>query len=211
MTIPIYGVFVGSRADKQPCPVSNLLQLSGRICYQTRQKSWSLLPSSLTETKWPPFADIFKCIFFNENLWISIKISLNFIPMGPVNNIPALVQIKAWRRSGEQPLSEPMVVRLPTYICVTRPQWVYINTWTRWWFMCVAYSTEKVIPCLAKPSLKFNGGLAKLGLTSSVKKAAVRWGLFDPLLAPHSVTQTNNERSRKFLLWPAPNIDQWFH
>ena len=31
--------FVGPRADKQPGPVSNLLQLSGRICYQTRQKS----------------------------------------------------------------------------------------------------------------------------------------------------------------------------
>ena len=38
MTIPIFGVLVGPRADKQPCPVSNLLQLSGKICYQTRQE-----------------------------------------------------------------------------------------------------------------------------------------------------------------------------
>ena len=30
-------------------------------------------------------------IFFNENVWISIKISLKFVPMGPVNNIPGLV------------------------------------------------------------------------------------------------------------------------
>ena len=30
----------------------------------------------------------------------------------------------AWRRSGDKPLSEPMVVKLPTHICVTRPQWV---------------------------------------------------------------------------------------
>ena len=30
----------------------------------------------------------------------------------------------AWRRSGDKPLSEPMVVRLPTHICVTRPQCV---------------------------------------------------------------------------------------
>ena len=30
------------------------------------------------------FADnIFKCIFFNENLWISIKNSLKFVPKGP--------------------------------------------------------------------------------------------------------------------------------
>ena len=42
MTIPVFVVSVGPRADnmdKQPCPVSNLLQLSGGICYQTRQKS----------------------------------------------------------------------------------------------------------------------------------------------------------------------------
>ena len=30
----------------------------------------------------------------------------------------------AWRRPGDKPLSEPMVVRLLTHICVTRPQWV---------------------------------------------------------------------------------------
>ena len=68
--------------------------------------------------------DIFKRIFFNENVWISIKISLKFVPKGPINNIPALVQIMAWRRSGDKALSEPMMVSLPTHICVTRPQWV---------------------------------------------------------------------------------------
>ena len=39
------------------------------------------------------FPDIFKCIFFNENVWISIKIPLKFVPKGPINNIPALFQI----------------------------------------------------------------------------------------------------------------------
>ena len=68
--------------------------------------------------------DIFKCIFLNENVWISIKILLKFVPKGPISNIPALVQIMAWRRPGDMPLSEPMVVSLPTHICVTRPQWV---------------------------------------------------------------------------------------
>ena len=68
--------------------------------------------------------DIFKRIFLNENVWISIKISLKCIPNCPINNIPALVQIMAWRRPGDKPLSEPMMVRLPTHICVTRPQWV---------------------------------------------------------------------------------------
>ena len=69
--------------------------------------------------------DIFKCIFLNENVWIPIKISLKFVPKGPINNIPVLVRIMAWRRPGAKPLSETMMVRLPTHICVIRPQWVY--------------------------------------------------------------------------------------
>ena len=68
--------------------------------------------------------DILKCIFLNENVWIPIKISLKFVPKGPINNIPALVEIMAWRRPGDKPLSEPVTVGLPTHICVTRPQWV---------------------------------------------------------------------------------------
>ena len=68
--------------------------------------------------------DIFKCIFLNENVWIPTKISLKFFPKGPINNIPALVSIMAWRRPGDKPLSEPMMVSLATHICVTRPQWV---------------------------------------------------------------------------------------
>ena len=71
------------------------------------------------------FADnIFKCIFLNENVWIIIEISLKFVPSGPINNIPALVQIMAWCCPGNMPLSKPMVVSLLTHICVTQPQWV---------------------------------------------------------------------------------------
>ena len=73
--------------------------------------------------------DILKWIFLNENIWISIKISLKFVPRGSINNIPALVRIMAWHRPGNKPLSEPMVVRLLTHICVTRPQWVKRQLW----------------------------------------------------------------------------------
>ena len=66
----------------------------------------------------------FKIYLLNETVLVSIKISLKFIPKGPINNIPALVQIMAWRRPGDKPLSEPMMVSLLTHICVTRPQWV---------------------------------------------------------------------------------------
>ena len=56
--------------------------------------------------------DIFKYIFLNENVWILIKISLKFIPMGPIDNIPALVQVMAWHQSDDKPLSGPMMVFL---------------------------------------------------------------------------------------------------
>ena len=42
--------------------------------------------------------DMSKCILMNENVWITIKNSLKFVPKGPINNIPALVQI--WTNVG---------------------------------------------------------------------------------------------------------------
>ena len=44
--------------------------------------------------------DIFKCISLDESTWILIKISLKFVPKGPINNIPALVQKRARHRPG---------------------------------------------------------------------------------------------------------------
>ena len=74
--------------------------------------------------------DIFKCIFLNKNAWISTKISLKFVSGVPINDIPALVQIRTWHLPGDKPLSEPIMVRLPTHICITRPQWVKdLSTW----------------------------------------------------------------------------------
>ena len=68
--------------------------------------------------------DTLKLIFLNENVKNSTNISLKFVPKGPINNIPALVEIMACRRSGDKPLCAPMAVSLLMHICVTRPQWV---------------------------------------------------------------------------------------
>ena len=73
--------------------------------------------------------DIFKCILLKENMSISINISLKFVPKGLINNLPALVQIMAWRRPGDRPLSEPMMVNLLMHICVARPQLVKTCFW----------------------------------------------------------------------------------
>ena len=64
--------------------------------------------------------------FFHENIWISIDISLTFFPKGRINNTPALVQIMAWCRPGDN-----------------RPQWDYWQLRRRW---IVTYAIGLGIP-----------------------------------------------------------------
>ena len=98
--------------------------MSGYICselHKLSEVSTNLIINTLRPGK---NDDIFKCIFLNENVWISNKISLKFIPKSAINNNPALVQTVAWHRLGDKPLSEAMVVSLLMHICITWPQWV---------------------------------------------------------------------------------------
>ena len=69
--------------------------------------------------------DIFKCISLNKDIWIWIDVSLKFVLTGPINNIPAFVQMMAWRQPGNKPLSEPMMVCLLMHKCVTWPQFFF--------------------------------------------------------------------------------------
>ena len=99
--------------------------------------------------------DIFKCIFLNKSIWVSIGISLKFVPKGPINNIPALVQIMAWRRPGDKPLSEPMLLCLLTHICVDRPQCVSfgkIPGCTLYMYLTVIYNNKTTKIYYSAPS-----------------------------------------------------------
>ena len=73
-------------------------------------------PSIRGLTYWGPdkMGDILQMTFssrfsWTKNVWILIKISLKFVPNGPIGIMPALVQIMAWRLTGDKPLSEPMM------------------------------------------------------------------------------------------------------
>ena len=55
--------------------------------------------------------DIFNCIFLNENDIILIRILLKFVPRSPIDNKPALSQVKAWRQIGDKLLPEPMMAQ----------------------------------------------------------------------------------------------------
>ena len=53
--------------------------------------------------------DIFKCIFLNTNFSILNQISLKFVREIPVDDKSALIQLMAWRLTGDKPLPEPMM------------------------------------------------------------------------------------------------------
>ena len=52
----------------------------------------------------------FNCIFLNENVYISVQIPVKFVPKGLTDNGLALVQLIAWRQTGDKPLFEPVMV-----------------------------------------------------------------------------------------------------
>ena len=67
-------------------------------------------------------------IYFPE--WKCINFDWDFTGVcsqGPINNIPALVPIMAWRPSVHKPLSELMMVSLVTHVCVTGPRWFKLS------------------------------------------------------------------------------------
>ena len=82
------------------------------------------------ETKWPPYCRQHFQMHFLE--WKYMNFNYNFTEIysqGPFNNIPALLQIMSWWWPGDKPLSESMMVSLPTHICIIQPQWIKIKAW----------------------------------------------------------------------------------
>ena len=74
-------------------------------------------------------ADILHTTFWNAFPWMKMyefryKISVKIVPKGPVNNIPALAKIMAWRRPSDKSLSEPIMVSFLTHICTPHHKWV---------------------------------------------------------------------------------------
>ena len=102
----------------------NLTWLSRSNCWW--HVKWSGLPSVWGSPHWNRaevintlrlkqnsrhFADdisIFKLILLYENCWILFQIPLKFIPIGLINNKPALIQIMSWCQKGNTALSEPI-------------------------------------------------------------------------------------------------------
>ena len=65
--------------------------------------------------------DIFKCM--NEKLRILIRVSLKFVPKGPINNKSALVQVMAWAEQATSHYLKKCLLSSLTHICGTRGRW----------------------------------------------------------------------------------------
>ena len=74
--------------------------------YGLNDKSLTLLPLDKMDAI---LADIFNCIFLNENDRIPNEISLKYLPRSPTQYKPALVQVMAWRLFIAKPLTGPMM------------------------------------------------------------------------------------------------------
>ena len=109
----------------------NILQLSYRCCglntLQARpwwQDSWSQHGAHLRPTgpRWAPCWPHELC-YLGMAAFSQTTFSNAFSWMKRYGFRLKLVQIIAWHRTGDKPLSEPMLVSLLTHICVTRPEW----------------------------------------------------------------------------------------
>ena len=82
-----------------------------------------LVNDNLCLTHWgrDKMATISKMPLLNAFSWMKM---LEFRHKAPINNISALVAIMTWCRPGDKPLSVQVMIRSPTHIFVTPPQWV---------------------------------------------------------------------------------------
>ena len=87
----------------------------------------------------------------------------------------------AWRWPGTKPLSEPIMVRLPMHICVTRPQWVNIlrpkPKWPpfRRWHFQMHFLEWKCMNITSDFTLKFVPMVGINNILSLVQMMAWRW------------------------------------
>ena len=110
--------------------------------------------------------------WMNENIWISIEISVKFVPKGPINNIQALVQIMAWCRPGDKLLSETMLASLLMHICITRPQWIksqYFMAVKISYFMPILLCQTSNLSHTKSPNLNMSCLVLQLSLPNPLK------------------------------------------
>ena len=118
-------------------------------------------------------------------IFISNKISLKFVLKGPINNIPALGQIMAWRHSDSNPSSEPRVVSLLMHRCITQLQYMMTssngNIFRITGYLCGEFT--KWFPCTKRPVTRSFDVFFDLRLNKRLRKQSWGWW-FETLPCP---------------------------
>ena len=115
--------------------------------------------------------NIFKGILLNENVVISIKMSLKFVP---INNIPALVHIMAWCRPGLQfPKVYDILIRVGSFkFCIgynlRRKIWMRSLTTNNWAFHPANNNIVTQIWRLQRISIKIGSVVCFIGYQVNV-------------------------------------------
>ena len=78
------------------------------------------------------------------DIWISIKISPDFVPKFLIHNKPALIQVMVWRRTDDMPLSEPMMVHLTDRIYILSS--LDFVTLSHWNILVICYVFVIMVP-----------------------------------------------------------------
>ena len=123
----------------------------------------------------------------------------------------ALVQIMVWRRRGDKPLSEPMMVSSLTHICVTRPQWVNKNSATyivRRRYRCSGFTCVNCVLCkmcgLLLSSKTYQNNVKNKEKYLHVRRASYLWTLRSFQMCTNSLFQINK------LHVPSTVLLSWF-
>ena len=81
------------------------------------------------EAKWRPLTRHFQLHFLEWKCMNFDQVFTEVCSTGPINDIPILVQVMAWRRYGGKPLSEPMIANLLTHIWVNQVSSIRTLCW----------------------------------------------------------------------------------
>ena len=71
-----------------------------------------------------------KSVFFIENCYILIQISLTFVPQSALRNMSLVAHTMAWRRIGDQSLPKPIMTQPPNY---TWCDYAILKRWVSGW------------------------------------------------------------------------------
>ena len=135
--------------------------------------------------------DVFKRIFLNENIWISNKISLEYVHWGLNYNMSALVQILAWRQAIIWTNADPVHRRVYTALGreeLKQERLVYIYHERLWWrIKCgIIGFSNGLVPIWSQPII-------------SSKLACRQWDPWEKISLLWIIMQTYLSRNSSFL------------